>query len=162
MAGLAELIILSKKGGWEMAVLDMSIDTTTAMGRLILDFQVRMFQFEREQTSERTSTALRHMQRNGRAAGGNPPFGWRLGERYALPSGAMSTRIEPDPTEQATLARIIALVNGGMNPNAVANRLNAEKIPARNGSPWQACKIARIMERHESGRMVALPASTGA
>lgn len=165
MHGMAEIMERLAKGGADMAVLDMSIDTATAVGRLIVDFVVRMHQFEREQTGERTSAAMIHMQRNGRAVGGNPPFGWKFEGEIVLPSGTTRRLMVRDEDEQKSLAYIIKLMNGGMSFRKVCDRLNAEGVKCRAGS-WKASKIMRIMARHESGIMEqredALATATGA
>lgn len=144
--GVFDIVDTLKKNGAHIAMLDMNVDTTTALGSFFLAITAAYADLERHQTSERTSAAMRTYQGYGRAISSNPPFGWRFSD---VSTNGRRT-IEADPAEQIVLSRIIKLVNGGMTPNRVCTVLNAEGITARRGK-WQPLKVLRIMRRHEDG-----------
>jgi len=95
---------------------------------------------------ERNMIALRL--RSGRAAKaarngyayGAPPFGYR----------AEGGELVPDPDEQAVLARIRRLRDGGASLRVIADALNAGAVPARRGR-WHSQTVARALERRRDG-----------
>lgn len=133
------------------ALLSMgeSVDTRTAGGRLVLNVLASVSQWEREAIGERTSVALRHMQASGRYIGGAAPFGYALeGETLA-----------PVEAEQATLARARELRAEGLSLRAVADRLEEEGRCARNGRPFTAEQVRRLLATADR---TAVPAAVAA
>ncbi len=158
VVGADEIFRRITRAGGDVAVLDMNIDTATAVGRLLLDLMIRIAQFEREQTGERVSAAMRRYQRNGRAVGSTPPYGWRFGGDITLPNGEARKSLVEDEHEQAVRGRIIGLVNEGRSLRHICGLLNAEGVRAR-GSGWHPNTIARIVRAHEDARdLVAVTA----
>ena len=49
--------------------------------------------------------------------------------------------------EQETMRYMCELRDGGMNYTHITNRLNAEKVPTRRGSPWQVKTVINILKR---------------
>lgn len=96
--------------------------------------------YERALIRARTSAALRAKRARGERTGGVT----RLGERLA-PCGV---RIEVEPAEVAALGRIAELHAHGATVRAIAERLNAEGVPAR-GRRWHATTVARALRRLE-------------
>jgi DNA invertase Pin-like site-specific DNA recombinase len=88
----------------------------------------------------------------GRTHGGRLPFGYRrrAGGRTGR-SGAV-VELEPDPTEQAVLRRIVDLADAGRSLRQVAGILANDGITARNGRPWQPSVLARIVSRARAGQ----------
>ena len=82
--------------------------------------------------------------RNGRAAKakaggyayGGPPYGWR----------AEGKALVPDEGEQAVLARMRAMRDGGASLRQIADALNAEGIAPRRGL-WHPQTVSRALER---------------
>jgi site-specific DNA recombinase len=56
---------IKNKGG-TLTILDLNIDTGTAMGDIMMNIATSFSQFERQQTSERISTVLDNMSREGK------------------------------------------------------------------------------------------------
>src|SRR4051812_3759964 len=54
----AELIERSQREGWSIAVLDVGVDLSTPIGRMVSGVLATFAQFEREMISERTTRAL--------------------------------------------------------------------------------------------------------
>jgi DNA invertase Pin-like site-specific DNA recombinase len=100
-----------------------------------------------EQTRQavRTATraALAARRENGLVAG-HVPYGF----------GRVGARLVPDPTEQATVARILELRAAGASLRAVAAALNAAGVRTRRGGPWSAEAVRLVA----SGRAAAASA----
>jgi DNA invertase Pin-like site-specific DNA recombinase len=63
------LLDTSRRQGWDIAVLDFDLDTTTATGRLIAGMVVQIAQWEREMIGERTKAALAEKKADGAQLG---------------------------------------------------------------------------------------------
>ena len=126
-----------------LASVSEVISTTTAFGRAMFGMNAVWCQLEREQTIERTVTAMHHHQYGPSARRmGRPdrcPFGFTAG-----PNGIL----EPEPTEQATIARIKELSATGMGHREITRQLDVEGID-RRGKSWKNGHglIAAILHR---------------
>lgn len=94
-------------------------------------------QYERALIRQRTKAALAAKRARGERVGSVP-----LGCRVALDGQAL----EPDPAEQAVLARVRELRREGVSLRAILARLNAEGTPARGGR-WHLTSLARLVRR---------------
>lgn len=78
---------------------------------------------------------LASMKARGERTGG-VPYGSQLG-----PDGRT---LEPNPAEQAVLARLRELRASGVTLQAITNQLNADGTPPR-GSRWHLTTVARLL-----------------
>jgi site-specific DNA recombinase len=115
------------------------IDTTTGMGRFFFTTMAALAQLERDQISERTAMAMAHKKAKGQRTGGNVPYGYRL-----APDGQT---VVPDETEQATVARILAMSAGGMSTREVNVALLADGVKPRTGKHWHPKVVMEIRRR---------------
>lgn len=122
-----------------LASIGEQVDTATATGRMVLNVLMSVAQWEREIVAERTQEALRHKRKAGERMG-QIPYGYR-----AVGDGK---RIEPDPEEQAVVARIREWRASGQSLRGIVERLNAERVPAR-GRGWYRPTVTAIIEREE-------------
>ncbi len=97
-------------------------------------------QYERALIRARTSAALRAKRARGERTGGHVALGLRV-----MPDGV---RVEAEPAEEVALRRIAELRADGATVRAIAERLNAEGVPAR-GTRWHATTVARALRRLE-------------
>lgn len=74
---LNELLQTFDKYGVSFKSATESYDTTTAMGRLLINIVGSLAQWERENLAERTKMGQVEMTRQGRWSGGRPAFGYR-------------------------------------------------------------------------------------
>lgn len=116
-----------------------SIDTTTAVGRLVLNVILSVAQWERETIVERTRDALNAKRARGERIGG-VPYGWDL--------DADGKSLTPEPFEQHGLDRMIALRFEGLTYRAIARTLDAEGIAPKYGGSWNHQSIAAILRRN--------------
>jgi len=128
-----------EKTGAELVSLSEKIDTTSAAGKMVFRMLAVLAEFERDQISERTSTAMQHMRAAGKFTG-EVPFGFQL--------AADGESLVADENEQ----RIIELIRSlrevdGMSYRAIAAELDARSIPAKKAGTWNHVTIKNILTR---------------
>lgn len=111
------LLDRAEREGWNVVMLDIAVDTTTPVGRMVATVMAAMARMERDMSAQRTRDALARK----RAAG------TRLGR----------------PVSQATrnaAARIAFLTDQGMSQREIADRLTSEGWPRATaaGGRWTA------------------------
>ncbi|MEP7304170.1 MAG: recombinase family protein [Acidobacteriota bacterium] len=116
-----------------------TLDTSTAMGRAMLNIIATLSQWEREAIGERTRDVLRHKKAKGERVG-TLPFGFRL------VAGSRS-QLEPDVVEQDKLALIRNLKAAGGSTRKISDALNEAGLTTRRGTPWRGQYVARILQR---------------
>jgi len=118
----ARLIEQAKREGWALVILDLGADTSTPSGALMANVVASVAQYERDIIAMRTSDAMAQAKRRGR----------RLGRPVALPK-SVRERIESERT-------------AGLSLRAIADRLNAERVPtAQGGVRWYASTVANVL-----------------
>jgi len=123
--------------GYALLSVSEQIDTRTAAGRLVLNVLASVAQWERETIGERTAAAMAYKADNGEYTGGQVPYGYRL--------AADGVALESDPAEQEVLAAARDLRGSGLSLRAVAAELNRRGAVARNGKPFGAKQIQRMV-----------------
>ena len=124
--------------GVSLHLVDMggqSLNTGSAMGRMMLTMMAGFAQFERDLTAERTKAALAHKKSNN-AAYSPTPFG-------KIREGEM---LLDDDAEQSVLARIRAMRAEGLPLRGIADRLNVEGIASKRGRIWHASTVGYILK----------------
>jgi DNA invertase Pin-like site-specific DNA recombinase len=79
----------------------------------------------------------RRKQQRGGYLGGTTRYGYH----------PLDKELSPDPTEQAIARRIRRLHRDGRSIRAIADRLNAEQVPAKRGGHWHPTTVARVLRR---------------
>jgi DNA invertase Pin-like site-specific DNA recombinase len=124
----------SRDGGWSVVVLELDLDTSTAVGRFVVTTLAAVAELERGLISERTSAALQAARARGKRLG--------VGNRTM-------------PAE--TLARIVELREEGLSFARVAERLTADGIPpARGGTRWHPSAVRAALRTHALDQEAAL------
>lgn len=126
-----------EKAGKNLFSVGDSIDTRTAAGRLVLNILMSVAQWEREAIGERTRDVLRHKIANGERVG-------RVRYGYALTADG---RLVEDENEQAGISTMKALRAEGRSLRQIAAKLDGDGFPTKDGRPWAAATIKRILER---------------
>ncbi len=117
--------------GFELAVLDPDIDTTTASGKFQFTVMAGVAELERDMISQRTSAALQAKKARGA----------RLGRPVQIPA--------------ETRTRVGELRESGLSIAGVAAALNDEGSTQGNGAPWTKSAVQRTL------RSLALDAEAG-
>lgn len=121
----------------EFVSMTESLDTSTAMGRFVMDIIQRIAQLESEQIGERVYDGMEQKARtNGGTLGFNIPYG------YDYEDGNLSV----NKTEKDTVEKIFDLYLDGLSMSRIANYLNANQVPTKRNRSWGAQTISRILK----------------
>lgn len=94
-------------------------------------------EFERDQVSERTKTALAHLRNQGKRISGRIPFGYSL-----APNGV---DLVPNADEQEAIHLMQELRMLGYSLRRIAAALTTRGIQTKTGTPWSAEAIRGIL-----------------
>ena len=129
-----------------MIAVNESLDTGTASGRLVVTVLAALAEMEREQIGERTSEALAHVAREGRARSHRTPFGWRTASGSDRPTAGDGSPLVEDAGEQVVLSRMLELRADGRGARRIANALNhSGTLNPRTSREWSAGTVASIL-----------------
>lgn len=97
-------------------------------------------QLERRMIGQRTATALRYLRSQGRNIYSKIPYGWDL-------DPANPKKLIRNDGEQQVIARIMDLSQSGKSLGDIAQTLNNEKIPTKQGCRWGRGTIFVLVKR---------------
>lgn len=136
-----DMMELLARRGQEFASVTESLDTSTAMGRFVMDTIVRIAQLESEQTGERVLVGMEQKAKLGAGGnGGHAPFGYRWKDG----------RLEVDETEAPVVRLIFKLAkelvheSGKVYFGEIADTLNGRRLRTRSGKPWTYWSVRRL------------------
>src|SRR5438445_121115 len=113
-----------------------SLDTSTAMGRFVMDIIQRIAQLESEQIGERVYMGMSQKAKVGPGIlGFHPPLG------YELTGG----RLVPNAAEAEVVRGMFMLCLDGRTLEEIASDLNAEGRRTKRDTSWTPVKIHRIV-----------------
>ena len=122
----------------DLVSLSERIDTTSAAGKMMFRMLAVLAEFERDQISERTSTAMKFKAAKGERVG-KVPFGFDL--------SADGVTLVPNESEQRALTLIRELRAMGESLRKIAAELERQQIPTKEGKPWTHSTVQRIVSR---------------
>lgn len=137
-----DTIVISErlaKANADLVSLSERIDTTSAAGKMMFRMLAVLAEFERDQISERTTTAMRFKAKQGQRISSRIPFGFNL-------AGDGSSLVRNEAEQDA-----IQVVNGlrgrGLSLREIARELTSRGIPTKCGKPWTHSSVQRIVDR---------------
>lgn len=123
--------------GADLVSLSEKLDTTSAAGKMVFRMMAVLAEFERDQISERTSSAMAHKKSKGERVG-TVPFGF-----YLLHDGKTLVK---DEKEQAVIELLELLRESGLSYGKCADILNRKSVATKNtGAKWQATTVRNIL-----------------
>ena len=125
--------------GADLVSLSERIDSTSPMGRMVFRLLSAINEFEKDQLSERTRSAMAHLRQQNRRISAKIPLGFDL-----APDGVS---LVPNSGEQALIARIAAWHRRGWSLGKIARKLEAQAIPTKNKARWYRATVRRILAR---------------
>jgi DNA invertase Pin-like site-specific DNA recombinase len=131
---------------YELVCVEEQVNTDSATGRLLMNILMSVSQWEREETAERTSRAMQHMQARGEYTGGGVPYGYQLGPEN---ENGNRTLVE-DAEEQKIIEAIKTYRDAGLTLAEVADRLAERGYTNRNDSQFNPATISRLSKREVS------------
>ena len=125
-----------EKWGKKFTSMNESLDTSTAVGRFVVDIIQRIAQLESEQIGERTYMGMAQKAESfGGILGFNPPFG------YHFKAGKLVTLESEAPVASGIYQSYLA----GETMNGIAWRLNQEGVTTRRMKSWTVWSISHIL-----------------
>ena len=133
----ARLMEILEKHNVGFVSVTQNFDTSTSMGRLVLNILMSFAVFEREMIAERTRDKIVASRRHGKWTGGAVPFGYRVVDKKLVPEAGTAE----------TVRRIFELYLELGSTSALAFRLNRERGEASNGEKlWTKDRLSRILK----------------
>ncbi len=125
-----------RKNGKDFYSMMEKFDTTTAMGRFVMDIMQRMAQLESEQIGERVKFAMEEKAKSGDGPmGSGEPYGYRYANGTLVPIEAEAIVVE----------RIFDLYSSGHTMENIAITLTNSNIPSKTGVNWSRQSICRVL-----------------
>jgi DNA invertase Pin-like site-specific DNA recombinase len=123
--------------GVALHLLDLggqSVNTKTAMGRMMLVMAAGFAEMERNLIRERTSMALSHKKAR-REAYAPTPFGFDRQGKALIPC----------QSEAEAVRHMVTLRSEGLSYDRIAARLNEAQVPTKRGGLWHGCTVRYIL-----------------
>ena len=124
--------------GWDIVILDMDVDTSTAMGKAWFGMAAVFAQMYRDQISENTRAGLAAKRAQGVI----------LGRPRANDPRAREKRPEQAERMDAALRLISTLRAEGLSHERIAARLNDQGIRGPQGGGWFKQSVAQACRRY--------------
>ena len=130
----------------DFASVKEQIDTSSPAGELIFHIFAALSEFERKQTSQRTSECMLAHQAEGRRMSDLPPYGYQVDQ-------ANPKRLIPYPPQQRIMRFIVSWRNQGMILQAISDKLNegGDKFAPRKvsgqDSKWSYGRVQLVLKR---------------
>lgn len=126
-----------KKHGKEFVSMTESLDTSTAMGRFVMDIIQRIAQLESEQIGERVYIGMEQKARtNGGPLGFNIPYGYDYVEGNLI----------INEQERKHVEEIFDLYLQGYSMQKIADILNSKGVPTKQNRTWAGQTISKILK----------------
>lgn len=123
-----------QKRGINLHLLDVSVDTGTATGKMFFTVLAMLAQFERDITGERTKTVLDMKRKDGKVWN-HTPFGYDRVDDLLI----------PNKKEQKGIQMMKKLHEQGYSLREIAGELELAGILPKRGGEWQKYSIYKII-----------------
>ena len=143
----AKIIEVFDRNGVSFVSVTQQFNTSTSMGRLILNVLLSFAQFEREIIGERIRDKVAAAKRKGKFTGGTPPLGYDIDPE--------KTCLVVNPDEARLVRHIFKRFAEIGSPLTVADELNKKGMTTkawmtkngtfREGKPWNKTHIYRVL-----------------
>lgn len=119
-----------------LVLLDIQVDTSTPSGKMILTVMSAVAELERDMIHDRTQGGRKAKANNGGYAYGKPKYGYKTEEK----------ELKEDSTQQETIKLIKRHRKSGKSYQKIADYLNAQNIPTKQGKKWSSSVVYRICQ----------------
>jgi site-specific DNA recombinase len=120
-----------------LVLLDLNVDTSTSMGKMVLTMMAAVAELERSQISERTQGGRKAKAEKGGYAYGAPAFGFKSVDRELV--------IQPDEIEVIDVIR--RHHKSGKSLRKIADYLNQNGYKSKRGERWQHTSVKCVLDR---------------
>ncbi len=141
-----QTIKLWSERGIAFHIIEQRIDTSSAMGRAMLQMIAVIAELENGQRSERQRAAFVVMKEQGQRCG-TIPYGWDVVTSTRLSkTRRQGEDLAPNAGEQAVLRLMLAMHAEGTSDNNIARFLNGKGIRAKRGGAWYGASVQSVRE----------------
>ena len=127
---------LNKKGKEFVSMME-SLDTSTAMGRFVMDIIQRIAQLESEQIGERVYIGMEQKAKvNGGMLGFNIPYGYDY----------INGQLQINMNEATTVKEMVSWYISAKSIGEITKLLNEAKLPTKKGREWAKKTISAILK----------------
>ncbi|WP_340201976.1 recombinase family protein [Ascidiimonas sp. W6] len=133
---LIEISEIFQKHSADLISMDMSIDTSTSIGRHFFRQMSSMAEWEREMISERISASIITRAELGKHIGGQAPYGFMYKDK----------KITPHPEEAPILKLMYELFLEHKRKKTVANILNEKGYRTKRGNKFTDSTVKRLLK----------------
>jgi len=128
-----------KSKGVSLHSVKESLDTSSAIGRTVFQVLGLTSEWERDAIIERTRSGRIQRYKEGRWAGGKPPYGYSYNKD--------TKKLVINETEARVVRKIFEKYNSGSSLGAVADMLNRDGIKPRykTGKGWRPTAIRQVL-----------------
>lgn len=133
-----------KKHNVEFVSINETFDTTTPMGRAMLNIIMVFAQLERETTSERVRDNYYQRAKLGAWPGGPAPYGFSIG-RIPGPDGRLVPTLVPDGRREIVERVFQSYAVTDATLGSVARSLNKDGVPAPKRATWDNVTLSRMI-----------------
>jgi site-specific DNA recombinase len=138
LSDLLDLLNDLDKAGVAFASATEPFDTSTSIGRMLVQLLGVFAEFERETIIDRVTKGMATKAAKGKWPGGTRPYGYYVDRD--------THKLIPHPEEAPHLREIFRLfVEERYGTRAIADELNRRGVRNRTGKPWSGHTIARIL-----------------
>jgi DNA invertase Pin-like site-specific DNA recombinase len=135
----------------QLHTVEGQIDTSTPDGWTGFAMRAFLGEIERRQIKYRTKKAMEYKKRRGEVVG-SVPYGYRRN----------GNGLEPDMVEQKAIKWANGMYQAGRSLTEIADWLQGMGYPTRNGKPWRAEQVKRVIEGYEGRYRKAKGSDTSA
>lgn len=132
-----------KKHKVELISCNENFDTSTSVGKLLLNMLMMFAEMERENIQQRITDNYYARGEKGFYLGGPPPFGYDKIETSV--NGKKTYTFKENKKEGPIVRQIYSMCENGESLGAICRWLNSKNIPSRRGGPWNPTTLSRIL-----------------
>lgn len=137
----------ARRGARVVSAAGEGTDSDDPMSRVMRVIVDAFAQYERDMIRARTKAALGAKRKAGEKTGGSVPFGFRVVCVEKGTDGSVRKILDPDPTEQAAIRRMVELRRAGTGLRAISDILASEGIRGRGCSRLSHMTVQRVLEK---------------
>ena len=139
LSDLLDLLTELDEAGVAFCSATEPFDTSTSIGRMLVQLLGVFAEFERETIIDRVISGMTTKASKGKWPGGTRPYGYYVDRE--------TQKLVPHPTEAPILRDIFRMyTQERLGTRAIAAELNQRGIPNRTGKRWSGLTIGRILD----------------
>ena len=140
----ANIINVFKKHDVEFISSTEKFDTSTPIGKAMLNIIMVFAELERETIQKRIKDNYYARGKKGFFLGGRVPFGFTKVETKV--DGKKTSMFEPNPEQMPYLIEMYEMyANTNTSLGKISDYLNKKNVPAPDGGKWDSNKVSRIL-----------------